>query len=61
VVKEHHRAEELTLGLRDEGAGDQREVAEVMLVEMGGDRTDRFLWELAHPENTVGFELKIVR
>ena len=54
MVKEHHRAEELALGFGNEGARDQRELAEVMLVEVGGDRTDRFLWKLAHPENAVG-------
>lgn len=51
MVKEYHRAEELALRFGDECAGDQREVAEIMLVEVGGDRTNRFLWELAHPKN----------
>ena len=53
VVEEHHRAEELALGLGDEGARGQREVAEVKFIEVGGDRTDRFLRKLAHPKNVV--------
>ena len=52
VLMERYRAEELALGFSDEGAGNQGEVAEMALVEVGCDRTDRFLWKFVHLERS---------
>lgn len=59
MVMERYRAEELALGFYGEGAGDQGEVAEVGCIEVGCDRTDRFLREFPHLEhNGEGSNLK---